>query len=66
MGSVPQRKSGRCDVGENVGTQAFSMVLSYEFVVRCAYEMDIDKYITKNENTYAKKEADIYMQESVY
>lgn len=46
--------------------QAFSMVLSYEFVVRCAYEMDIDKYITKNENTYAKKEADIYMQESVY
>jgi len=22
--------------------------------------------VTKNENTYAKKEADIYMQESVY
>lgn len=27
--------------------------------------MDTDKYITKNENTYAKKEADTYMQESV-
>lgn len=24
--------------------------------------MDTDKHITKNENTYAKKEADIYMQ----
>lgn len=24
--------------------------------------MDTDKHITKNDNTYAKKEADIYMQ----
>lgn len=29
--------------------------------------MDTDKHITKNDNTYAKKEADIYMQKkSVY
>lgn len=38
------------------------MVASYQFVVRRAYEMDTDKRITKNDNTYAKKEADIYMQ----
>lgn len=41
------------------------MVASYQFVVRRAYEMDTDKHITKNDNTYAKKEADIYMQKKV-
>lgn len=34
----------------------------YQFVVRRAYEMDTEKHITKNDNTYAKKDADIYMQ----
>lgn len=38
------------------------MVVSQRFVVRRAYEMDTDKHTTKNENTYAKKEADIYLQ----
>lgn len=42
------------------------MVASYQLIVRRAYEMDTDKHITKNDNTYAKKEADIYMQKSMY
>lgn len=62
VGLFLQRKNGRSDTWKNAVTQTFAMVASYRFVVRCAYEMDTNKHITKNDNTYAKKEADIYMK----